>query len=176
MKGKITDSLKPSLTKRPIKVGYWKLYETPGSNECLRQTHLFLNLWGKTIWGNYGKQAKSKWERRVSSRWNHLHKRGVTINGWELQTWTLKPKFWPYQIWILINNFVTITACAKYSELITLKENIISVQQLPLCLPLLFCILFEVLNSGMKGCFDGSVFQDAVCEECFSIPLRCLHL
>ena len=31
-------------------------------------------------------------------------------------------------------------------------------------------------NSSIKSCFDGVVFQDAVCEECFSIRLRCLHL
>ena len=52
----------------------------------------------------------------------------------------------------------------------------ISVQQLPLYHPLLFAFSSEVLNSGMKSCFDGVVFQDAVCEECFSMRLRCLHL
>ena len=52
----------------------------------------------------------------------------------------------------------------------------ISVQQLLLCLPLLFVFSFEVINSGIISCFDGVVFQDAVCEECFSIRLRCLHL
>ena len=45
----------------------------------------------------------------------------------------------------------------------------ISVQQLPLCLPLFFAFSSEVLNSGIKSCFDGVVFQDAVCEECFSV-------
>ena len=59
------------------------------------------------------------------------------------------------------------TVCAKSAKLITLEENIISVQQLPLCLPLFFVFSSEVLNSGMKSCFDGDVFQDAVCEECF---------
>ena len=54
----------------------------------------------------------------------------------------------------------------------------ISFQQLPLplCLPLFFTFSSEVLNSGIKSCFDGFVFQDAVCEECFSISLRCLYL
>ena len=52
----------------------------------------------------------------------------------------------------------------------------ISVQQLLLCLPLIFVFSFEVLNSGIISCFDGVVFQDAVCEECFSIRLLCLHL
>ena len=76
----------------------------------------------------------------------------------------------------LINNFVIVLFCANYSKLIALEENIISVQQLPLCLPLFFVFSFEVLNSGIISCFHGVVFQDAVCEECFSIRLRCLHL
>ena len=54
----------------------------------------------------------------------------------------------------------------KSSKLITLEENIISVQQLPVCLPLFFVFSSEVLNSGIKSCFDGVVFQDVVCEEC----------
>ena len=79
MKGKITDSLKPPLTKKPSEVGYWKLNEMPGKSECLGQKHQFLNFWGKTIWGNYGKQAKSIWERRVSNQWNHIHTKGVFL-------------------------------------------------------------------------------------------------
>ena len=43
-----------------------------------------------------------------------------------------------------------------------------NVQQLPLCLPLFFVFSSGVLNSGIKSCFDGVVFQDAVCEECFT--------
>ena len=92
------------------------------------------------------------------------------------ELWTLKPKLWTSQIWTLINNFVIALVCAKCSKLITLEENMISVQQLPLCLPLFFAFSSEVLNNGIKSCFDGVVFQDAVCEECFSICLRCLHL
>ena len=34
----------------------------------------------------------------------------------------------------------------------------------------------EVLDSGIKRCFARVLFQDAVCEESFSICLRCLHL
>ena len=49
----------------------------------------------------------------------------------------------------------------------SLEENIISVQHLPLCLPLFFVFSSEVLNSGIKSCFDGVVFQDAVYEQCF---------
>ena len=60
-------------------------------------------------------------------------------------------------------NFV----CAKSSKLITLEEKIISVQQLPLRLSLFFEFSSEVLNSSIKSSFDGVVFQDAVCEECF---------
>ena len=53
MKGKITNSLKPPLTKRLFKVGYWKLNEISGSGGCLRQkrtdrllkvSHKFLNF------------------------------------------------------------------------------------------------------------------------------------
>ena len=87
-----------------------------------------------------------------------------------MRTWTLKPKLWTSQIWTLIhliNNFVIVTVCAKSSKLITLEENKISVQQSPLCLPLFFLFSSEVLNSGIKNCFDGVVFLDAVCEECF---------
>ena len=69
MKDKITDSLKPPLMQRPSMVGYCKLNEMPGSGEYLRQEHQFVNFWGKTI------RAKSKWERRVSNRWNHIRKR-----------------------------------------------------------------------------------------------------
>ena len=75
MKDKITDSLKPLLMQRPSMVGYCKLNEMQGSGECLRQENQFVNFWGKTIWGNYSKRAKSKWERRVSNRWNHIRKR-----------------------------------------------------------------------------------------------------
>ena len=76
----------------------------------------------------------------------------------------------------MINNFVIVLVCAKCSKLITLEENIISVQQHPLCLPLFFAFSSEVLNSGIKSCFDRVVFQDAVYEKCFSIRLRSLHL
>ena len=69
-----------------------------------------------------------------------------------------------------------VLVCVKNSKSITLEENIISVQQLRLCLPLFFEFSSEVLYSGLKSCFDGFVFQDAACEECFSIRLRYLHL
>ena len=49
----------------------------PVSGECLRQKHQFLKFWGKTMRKNYDKWAKSKWERRVSNRWNHEHKGGL---------------------------------------------------------------------------------------------------
>ena len=48
------------------------------------------------------------------------------------------------------------------------KQTLISVQQLPSCLPLFFVFFSEVLNSGIKSCCGGVVFQDAVCEEYFS--------
>ena len=40
VKGEITSSLKPSLTKRSSEVGYWELNEMPGGIECLRQKYL----------------------------------------------------------------------------------------------------------------------------------------
>ena len=83
--------------------------------------------------------------------------------------WTLKPRLWTSQIWTLINNFVVVLVCEKYPKLITLEENIITVQQLPPCLPLLFAFSFEVLKNVIESCFDEVVLQDAICEECFSM-------
>ena len=82
-KDQITDSLKPPLPKMSSEVGYWKLNEMPGISECLKEKDQFLNFWGKTICGNYGKRAKSKRERRASNRWNPMRKKGVTVIGWE---------------------------------------------------------------------------------------------
>ena len=90
MKGKISYSLKPPLTKRPSEVGYWKLNQIPGSGECLRQKHQFLIFWSKTIWGNYGKRIKPKWEKRVANRWNHIQKKGAIVNGWEWQAFNFE--------------------------------------------------------------------------------------
>ena len=42
VKDEITDSLKPSLTKIPSEVGYWKLNEMPGTSDCPRQK---INSW-----------------------------------------------------------------------------------------------------------------------------------
>ena len=128
MQGKVTDSLKPWLTKKTVEVGYWKLNEMSESGECLRQKHQFLNFWGKTILGNYGKRANSKWERKVSNWWNHIHKIGLLLMTESCELWTLRSKFWITQIWTLINNFVTVLVCTKCSKLITLEENIISAQ------------------------------------------------
>ena len=102
-------------------------------------------------------------------------KRGLLLMVDSCKLWTFKPKLWTSQIWTLINNFIIALICAKFSKLITLEENIISVQQLPLYFPLLFAFSSEVLNSGIKSCFDGDIFQDAVCEDCFSIRLGCFH-
>ena len=46
----------------------------------------------------------------------------------------------------------------------------------PLMPSIVFPFSSEILNSGIKSCFDGVAFQDAVCEERFSIRLGCLHL
>ena len=138
--------------------------------------HQFLNFSCKTIWGNYGKRVKLKGERKVSNRWNYIHKRGVKVNGWESRALNFKTFTLNNQIRTLRNNFVIVLVCAKCSKLITLEENMISVQQVPLCLPLFFAFSSEVLNSGVKSYFDGVVFQDLVCEECFSTRLWCLRL
>ena len=104
MKNEITNSLKPPLTKRLSEVGYWKLNEIPGSGECLRQKNQLLDFWGKTIWGNYGKRPKPKWERWVSNRRNHISKKGFTLNAyicvggwknWLYDTYVLNA--WPQQ-------------------------------------------------------------------------------
>ena len=78
---------------------------------------------------------------------NHLEESHVLVVE-SCELWTLKPKLWTSHIWTLIHlisNFV----CAKSLKLITLEENIISVQQLPLCLPLFFLFSSEALNSGI---------------------------
>ena len=127
------------------------------------------SFWGKTIWGNYGKRVKYK-----SMKW-HTQK-GDYCQWLSRELWTLRPKFWTSQIWTLINNFVIVSVFARCSKLITLEENKISVQQLIMCLPLFFVFSSKVLNSGIRSCFDRVVFQDVVCEEYFSIRLRCLYL
>ena len=54
----------------------------------------------------------------------------------------------------LMNNIVITLVSAKCSKLITSEENVISVQQLPLCLSLFFVFSSEVLKS------EGIVFQE----------------
>ena len=72
-------------------------------------------------------------------------------------------------------DFVIVIVCVKCSKLITLEENKISVEQLLLCLSLFFVFSSEALNSGIKSCFEGVVFQDSVSEDQFSIHHWCLH-
>ena len=50
----------------------------------------------------------------------------------------------------------------EFSKLITSEENIVSLQHLCLCLLLFFVFSFEILIIGIKSCFDGAVFEDAV--------------
>ena len=133
----------------------------------LWQKNHFWNFWGKTIWENYGKRTKWKRKRRVPNQWNHIRKKRLLLIVASCRLWTLKPKLRACQIWTLTNNFDIVLVCAKCPKLITLEENIIGVQKLPLCLPFFFASSSEVLNNGIKSCFDGVVFQDAVCEECF---------
>ena len=159
MKGEITFSLKPPLTKRLSVVGYWKVNEMPGSNKCLRQKYKLLNFWGKTIWGNYGKRAKSKWKRKLLNRWNRVSKRGLLLMVQSHELWTLKPKLWTSQIWTLINNFVIVLVWARCLMLITLEENIRSVQQLPFAFHYVFAFSSEVLNKWYKKLFWRSCFS-----------------
>ena len=159
MKGEITFSLKPPLTKRPSVVGYWKVNEMPGSNKCLRQKYKLLNFWGKKIWGNCGKRAKSKWKRKLLNRWNRVSKRGLLLMVQSHELWTLKPKLWTSQIWTLINNFVIVLVCARCLMLITLEENIRSVQQLPFAFHYVFAFSSEVLNKWYEKLFWRSCFS-----------------
>ena len=55
----------------------------------------------------------------------------------------------------MITNFVG----AKSSKLITLDENIISVQQLFLYLPLFFVFSSDALNSGIKAVLTELLFK-----------------
>ena len=145
-----------------------------------------VNVWDKNInsWISELKQYEQTMANELSRNGREEYqideiiyaKRGLLLMVESRQLWTLKPKLWTSQICTLISNFLIVLACAKCSKLITLEKNMISVQQLSLSLPLLFAFSSEVLNSGIKSCFDGVVFQDAVCEECFSIRLRCLQL
>ena len=62
----------------------------PGSGGCLRQktyslfkvSHKLKQFWGKTIWGNYGKGAKSKRERRYQIDEVTYTKGGGTLNAY----------------------------------------------------------------------------------------------
>ena len=102
MEGKITDSLKPPLTKRPSKVGYWKLNEMTGSSDCLIQKHQFVNFWGKTIWGKYGKTSKAKMgEEGMKSMKSHTQKWGyyqwlrvASFELWDLNFEQVKFGLW----------------------------------------------------------------------------------
>ena len=90
------------------------------------------------------------------------------------ELWTLKLKIRTNQILTLIKIFELVSG--KCSKSVTLQENIVSIQQLHLFLPLFFAFSSEVFNGGIKSCFDRVVFQDTVYEEDFSIILRCLQL
>ena len=76
----------------------------------------------------------------------------LRVANFELRNLNFKQvKFWTFIH--LINNIVFVLVCAKCSKLITLEQNIISVQQLPLSLPLFFVFFAEVLSSGIKKLF-----------------------
>ena len=66
-------------------------------------------------------------------------------------------KFWT--LIHFINNVVIVLVCAKCWKLITLGENVISVQQFLLYFSLFFVFSSEVFNSGIKSCFEGLFFK-----------------
>ena len=59
-------------------------------------------------------------------------------------------------------NIAIVLVCAKYSKLITSEKIFNKRLAAPLCLPFFFVFSSEVLKSGIKSCFSGVVFQDAV--------------
>ena len=85
MKGKMTNSLKPPLTKTPSEISYWELNEMPGTGVYLRQKtyrllkvcHKFLNLWGKTMRKLWQTSKVKTGEEGIKSMMSHAQKAGV---------------------------------------------------------------------------------------------------
>ena len=85
MKGKMTNSLKPPLTKTPSEISYWELNEMPGTGVYLRQKtyrllkvcHKFLNLWGKTMRKLWQTSKVKTGEEGIKSMMSHTQKAGV---------------------------------------------------------------------------------------------------
>ena len=61
-----------------------------------------------------------------------------------------------------MNNFVIALVCTKCFKLITSEENIMSVQQLPLCLPLCYI-------SVLCFCFTGNFSKLYCCKDCKNV-------
>ena len=61
--------------------------ETKKSYRVLKVSHKFLNFWGKTIWGNYDKGAKSKSERRYQIDKITYAKDEGTLNAYMCAQW-----------------------------------------------------------------------------------------
>ena len=97
----------------------------------------------------------------IKSMKSHTPK-GFTING--LESRTLKPKLWENLIWTLINNSAIVLACAICLKLITLEENIISVQQ---CAVLLLKTL-----SSLPQSIDFSCLILFLMFACNNFPFR----
>ena len=51
----------------------------PGSGECLKQKHQFLNFWGKTIWGKMANMQSQNGRRDYRS--SLICKRGLLLMG-----------------------------------------------------------------------------------------------
>ena len=99
MEGKITDTLKPLLTKRSSEVGYWKLNEMPGRGECLRQKVSILEKWEKWQMRKLWKISKVKMgEESIKSVESHMQK-GVTVNGWESRDLNLNFEQVKFGLW-----------------------------------------------------------------------------
>ena len=94
MKGKITDSLKPSLTKKPSEVGYWKLNEMPGSSIAWNKN---INSWISEV-KQYEKTMANKQSQNGRGEYQidkiSYAKGGSLLMVESRELWTFKHKLW----------------------------------------------------------------------------------
>ena len=104
----------------------------PGSGGWLRQkkthrvlkvSHKFLNFWGKIIWENYGKRAKSKRKRGYKINETTYAKGGCTLNAymcaqgavWEgSKNWPKDPHVLNAWHWINVTEYCLCTGSPNY--------------------------------------------------------------
>ena len=75
MKGKITNSLKPPLTKRPFALGYWELWD----KENLQAT---LNVYSKCLWMHTRERVGQKISHKV-----HRYQMDGPLWKWNQNKW-----------------------------------------------------------------------------------------